>query len=144
MTLKVSKNAKGYRGYIGSRPYSRQLPPQHIQNQIVRDHCGKLGLTYLLSLTEYAMADSYVILEEGVENIGDVDGLVLYSLFMLPKDPKYRESLVTRVLDSGASIHAAIENIHIFDQNSWHKADDLIRLSAICETTNFQLGNAHV
>ena len=35
-------NARGYRGYIGSRPYFGERAPQHVQNLVIRDYCQRL------------------------------------------------------------------------------------------------------
>ena len=57
-------NSKGYRGYIGSREYMGQRTPQHVQNLVIRDYCKRLGRPYLLSATEYAMDNCYVMFDD--------------------------------------------------------------------------------
>ena len=48
-------SAKGYRGYVTSRPFMGERAPQHIQNIVIRDYCKKNNLLFLLSATEYVM-----------------------------------------------------------------------------------------
>ena len=105
----------GHRGYIGSRPYSGERAPQHVQNLVVRDFCGRNGFTYLLSATEYAMSGSYMILEDVIAEATQLDGLVLYSIFMLPQRKARRQDMVARILAAGATLHGAVENIHVRD-----------------------------
>ena len=38
--------------------------PQNIQNLVLRDYCVKNSYEYLLSGTEYAMKDSYLMLNQ--------------------------------------------------------------------------------
>ena len=52
------------RGYIFSRAFMGERVPQHIQNQIIRKFCEINNLEYSLSASEYAMKDSYLMLEE--------------------------------------------------------------------------------
>jgi len=58
------------RGYIFSRPFMGERAPQHVQNIILRDYCSKRGYDFLLSVTEYAMPDSFMILESLLDDLG--------------------------------------------------------------------------
>lgn len=103
----------GHRGYIGSRAYFGDRAPQHVQNLVVRDFCARNGFDFLLSATEYAMPGSYMILEDVVREAPALDGIVCYSIFMLPEDRRRRADTVRRILDAGATLHGAVENIHV-------------------------------
>ena len=96
---------KGFRGYIGSRKYNNYNVPHHVQNLVIRDYCQRNGLVYLLSVTEYSMPGSYLMLEEILRELSDLNGIVMHSIFMLPEDRKYRERLCKRILDKNNSIH---------------------------------------
>jgi sporadic carbohydrate cluster protein (TIGR04323 family) len=117
-----------YRGYIGSRTYHRDLPPQTIQNQIVRDFCHRKDASFLLSLTEYSMPECYIILNETLRETEQIEGLVLYSIFMLPTDKLQRERYVLKLLSSEVSIHGAAENISIYNIKDWYRVDDMLTL----------------
>ena len=58
--------------------------PQHVQNIVLRDYCAKRGHELLLAATEYAMPDSFMILESVLDDLASVDGIVFYSLYQLP------------------------------------------------------------
>jgi sporadic carbohydrate cluster protein (TIGR04323 family) len=107
----MTSQRSGFRGYIGSRTYSGSRVPQHVQNLVIRDYCARRGMDYLLSATEYAMPNSYMMLEQVLEECKRIRGAVLYSLFMLPEDRKLRLSAYDRVLESGAELHAAVESL---------------------------------
>ena len=70
-----------FRGYIGTREYNGQRVPHHVQNLVVRDFCEREGSQYLLSLVEYAIQGSYMMLEEALRELDKIDGIVLYSIF---------------------------------------------------------------
>jgi sporadic carbohydrate cluster protein (TIGR04323 family) len=124
-------NRKGCRGYIGSRRYRGDRAPQHVQNLVIRDYCQRRGLTYLLSATEYAMPGCYTILEDVVRESPTLDGVVLYSIFMLPEKAARRLEFCRRILDAGATIHGAVENLAISNEADLQKLDELMMLETI-------------
>ena len=73
----------GVRGYIFSRPFLGERVPQHVQNLVIRDYCNKQGLQYLLSATEYAIANSHLILQQVLDELPRLKGIVFYSLFLI-------------------------------------------------------------
>jgi len=80
---------KGYRGYVFSRSVDSHRVPQHIQNLVIRDYAARCKLHYLLSATEYTMPDCYLILEQVLAELAALDGVILYTMFMLPSDSQY-------------------------------------------------------
>ena len=101
---------KNVRGYIFSRSFMGERVPQHIQNIVIRDHCAKKGLNFLLSATEYAMEKSYLMLEEVMLDLNNVDGIIFYSLFQLPEENEFRKSIYKRVLNLNKTIYFAVED----------------------------------
>jgi len=104
---------KKLRGYIFARPFMGERAPQHVQNIILRDYCQKRGHELLLSATEYAMEDSYMILESVLDDLANIDGIVFYSLYQLPTQPEKRRLIYWRVLDAQKSLHFAVEGMSI-------------------------------
>lgn len=78
--------------------------PQSIQQLVIRDYCQKQGLSFLLSATEYH--EGSMMLDSLLES--DVEGIVFYSMFLLPKDKQARK----RLYNSNKDIRFAAENIH--------------------------------
>jgi len=125
-----------YRGYIGSRPYNRELPPQHIQNLVVRDYCERRGATYLLSVTEYGMPGCFLMLEDALEQLAvehGPDGIVMYSIWMLPDDRERRRDVCRRALAAGATLHGAVEKIIVEDERDIARLDDLWAITRLAE-----------
>jgi sporadic carbohydrate cluster protein (TIGR04323 family) len=100
---------RGYRGYVASRPILGSRVPQHVQNLVLRDYCSQRHLQYLLSATEYTYPSCYLMLEQVLAELPSLEGVVAYSLFMLPRAKERRGLIFDRVLQSGATIHFAVE-----------------------------------
>lgn len=115
----------GYRGYIGSRPYRGLRTPQHVQNLVVRTYCQRNRMTYLLSATEYAMPGCHIILNEVLEELPHIEGIVLYSLFMLPEAAERRRMVWHRILAAGATVHGAVEDWAVRCEKDVARAEDL-------------------
>ena len=85
--------------------------PQRVQNLVVRDYAQRRGLPYRLAATEYAMPGAYMMLEDTLAELDRLDGIVMYSLFLLPADAAHRRRVYDRVLATGTSLHAALEDM---------------------------------
>jgi sporadic carbohydrate cluster protein (TIGR04323 family) len=124
----------GYRGYNGSRPYHGLDFPQNVQNFIIRNYCQKYQYTYLLSASEYKMPGCYMILEEILSAIDTLEGIVLFSLFMLPDSKERRMRIYEKVINSGRSIHGALEDVVISNWDEVQMAEDILMLNRIART----------
>ena len=96
---------KGFIGYNGARHLATGRAPQHIQNMVICDYCCRHDLTFKLSASEYTMPHCYMMLDKLVEEISQHDGIVMYSMFMLPARTTRRRALYKRILGAGASLH---------------------------------------
>lgn len=127
-------NAHGYRGYNGSRSYHGLDFPQNVQNFIIRNYCQKYNLTYLLSASEYKMPGCYMILEEVISAIDTLEGVVLFSIFMLPARKERRERIYEAVLKAGSSLHGALEDVAIRRHEDIQMIEDILMLNKIART----------
>ena len=119
---------KQVRGYIFSRPFMGERVPQHIQNLVIRDYCQKKNLKYLLSLTEYAMPGCQLILNQAINELNHLDGIVAYSLFQLPEIQKERELIIKKLLDSGKTFHFAVEGFQLGNKSEHLRIETLWQL----------------
>ena len=101
----------GVRGYIFSRPFMGERVPQHVQNLVIRDYCKKIGIQYLLSATEYAIAGSHLILQQIMDELPQLEGIVFYSLFLLPEQKKERDRVCKVILENKKTIFFAVEGL---------------------------------
>ena len=99
------------RGYIFSRSFMGERVPQHIQNQIIRNYCTQNQLEFLLSSTEYAMENCYLMLDQVLDNLDKISGVVAYSLFQLPESQGRRKEIYKQFLSEKKALHFAVEGI---------------------------------
>lgn len=125
---------RGHRGYIGSRPYFGERAPQHVQNLVVRDYCQRNQYQYLLSVTEYAMPGCYMMLEEVLREASSLSGVVLFSLFMLPARADRRLRIYERLLDAGATLHGALEDLTVASTLDIQRTEDIWRIKQLTHT----------
>lgn len=121
----------GHRGYVASRPVRGQSWPQHVQNLVIRDYAQRAGLRYLLSATEFAMPGCYMNLEGVLEGIERLNGIVLFSVFMLPQRRQRRETLYARLFAAGADLHGALENIAVRDARDVERLEEIFAIDGI-------------
>ena len=123
------------RGYIGSRPYFGDRAPQHVQNLVVRDYCNRIGGQFYLSATEFIMQGCYMMLEEALREFPGIDGIALYSIYMLPKREERRRRVYDRVLEAGGSLHGAVENLALRDAADILAVEDLWRVKLLTSSS---------
>ena len=116
----------GYRGYIASRPVRGTAVPQHVQNLVIRDYATRHDLAFKLSATEYAMPGCYMMLGSVLDELAQLEGVICFSLYMLPQDAARRREVYARVLYEGASLHAALEGLALSDRGDICRLEDLI------------------
>ncbi len=127
----------GYRGYIVSRPVRGSHFPQRVQNLVVRDYAQRRKLAFRLSVTEYAMAGCTMMFESLLDELPTLDGIVLFSLFVLPAQRDRRRRAYERVLDAGKTLHAALENLVLARASDIPAWEDIIGVDAVLGATPF-------
>jgi sporadic carbohydrate cluster protein (TIGR04323 family) len=116
----------GHRGYIGARPLNGSRTPQHVQNIVIRDYARRKNLQFLLSAVEHVMPGSYMILEDPLDELPRLNGIICYSIFMLPPDERRRREVYDRVLREGCNLHAAVEEIAIASNDDIQAVEDIL------------------
>ncbi|GEP54013.1 LIC12192 family sporadic carbohydrate cluster protein [Reyranella soli] len=134
----MQSNRKGYRGYVFSRSVDNHRVPQHIQNLVIRDYAARRKLHYLLSATEYAMPNCYLILEQVLDELATLEGVILYSMFMLPAAASERDRIYRCLLDAGGSLHSAVEGFVLADETDIERWENVLRTAHICRNLNYQ------
>ena len=102
--------------------------PQHVQNLVIRDYCKKNNLQYLLSATEYAMEDSYLIHEQVMNDLSDIDGVVAYSVFQLPENRSSRQKIYKQILNQKKAYHFAMEGLSMSNESECERIEILWRV----------------
>lgn len=122
---------RGHRGYIGSRAYTFGEFPQFVQNMVIRQCCQRHHLTYLLSATEYRMSGCYMMLQELVSTSDNMDGIVMFSVFMLPEQYEARVSIYNQLLQHGKTLYFALEDLSITTGEQVKSVEALLHLNQI-------------
>jgi len=97
--------------------------PQHVQNLVIRDYCKKQGFQYLLSATEYAMPNSHLILQQVLDELSELDGIIFYSLFLLPEDTTERDRVIQIILKKEKTIYFAVEGLRISNKAEYKRIE---------------------
>ena len=121
----------GFRGYISSRPFGGQRVPQHIQNLVIRDYCKRRQLNYLLSATELAMPETYLMLAQLREQVEEIDGVVFYSIEQLPTEEGDRAEFFSRMISTRRVSHFAVEDLCISDFRDLERLEQLFRIKRV-------------
>ena len=124
----------GFRGYIGSRPIRGERMPQQIQNLVIRDYAARSGLAFKLSATAYAMPGCFMMLNAVMEELSSLDGVILFSMFMLPSDQGARYALYDQILGQSRELHAALENVSIRSAADIARFEDILLVDQFAAT----------
>lgn len=119
-------SARGWRGYISSRPQGDGFVPQRVQNLVIRDYAARHGLLFLLSAVEYTMAGCTMMLRALIDEAEHIDGLLFYSTHLLPDDAAVREQLWRLVRTGDFSLRFALEELTTADENGIALMEDLL------------------
>ncbi len=104
---------KTYKGYIFGRPFMGERVPQHVQNIVLRDFARRKDVRLLLSASEYALENSDLVLQTVVGNLGDADGIMMYSVFQLPADRESRFGIWKEMIERRKEIMFAVEDLYV-------------------------------
>lgn len=116
---------KKLKGYIFSRNFLDERIPQHIQNTILRDYCRNNNYEFFLSFVEYAMQNSFLMLESLVHQLNNYDGILAYSLFQLPEKESERKKIIKKIVNNKKEIHFALENKILKNINDYEDINNI-------------------
>lgn len=125
----------GYQGYVTSRPFRGNRVPQHVQNIVIRDYCRTRGLQYHLSGTEYAISGSSLMFNQMINNLANLDGIILYSLYQLPLQKSARFAGYDGVLKNGKSLIFANETLKLAVDDDVERIEDILNLTELLNRT---------
>ena len=126
-----AKKRKGWRGYAFSAPIAGSTIPHRVQNLVLRTYAERHGLLFLLSVFEYHHEGSTMMLESLYETLPAIEGILFYSLNMLPADRAARERLYEAVLSSGAGLRFALEELQVTKKADILQIEDIIAVKAL-------------
>ena len=102
-------NRSGYRGYVSSREFGGIRMPVPVQVMVLRDYCQRRGLLFKLHVNENSFPHSYLVLESLVRNLDGFEGLLVGSMFMLPRRAERRTAIYREFFRDGLELHLVME-----------------------------------
>ena len=125
------KNRLGLRGYVTSRPFGQYCIPVPLQSLALRDYCMRNNLIYVLPVNENIFPHSYMVLEGMTKGLSDYQGIVMYSLHMLPRREERRREFYKKILEQGCELHIVLEGLVISDETGVETIEELVRLNQV-------------
>ncbi len=83
------------------------------------------------------MPDCYMMLEQVLNDIRQLKGIVLYSLLQLPSLRGYRKTIFERVLEHGQELHSSVESLSICEMGEIKRIEDILNVRTILPDTLF-------
>lgn len=124
---------QGLQGYVSHRTFKGMAMPATVQNLVMRDYAGRMGYLFKLSVDEFAFENCYVQFYGMLRRLAGIQGIVMCSLFMLPRNPQTRRWIYDRFLEAGAELHCVFEGVVIADEAGIAKAEDILQISQALE-----------
>lgn len=129
--MTVPANRQGYRGYVTSRRFGDYFVPVPVQSLALRDYCARKNKIYVLPVNENDFPHSYMVLDGMVRNLDGFEGIVMFSMFMLPQRPERRRAIYQRILDQDCSLHIVWEGIIVEKPADIERLEELLLLSSL-------------
>ena len=128
----------GFRGYSTHREFGGNRIPVPIQNLMMRDYTSRRNLMFKLGIDEFNFPNCYLRLMSLLEELPTLEGIVMCSLFMLPKEQGVRLSIYEAFFDHGAALHLIMENAIVQHPDDVAYVEELFQLSEtlkVCPTS---------
>jgi sporadic carbohydrate cluster protein (TIGR04323 family) len=130
---------KGYRGYIFSRNINGNFIPQRVQNLVIRDFADRKKIFFKLSSTEYNMKNCYTMLNSLIKDINKIDGIIFYSIEMLPEDKKKALKLIDFIINKKKTLYFAVEEFKVSSKKDLKKIREILLIKKYyTRNINFQ------
>ena len=119
---------QGYRGYCTHNPFGDYRIPVPAQNIIYRDYANKHGLILKLSVNELFFPNCYLHLQNLLNELNQLDGVLMCSLFMLPTKGSDRELIYRKFQYYQTELHFVFENLILKSKDDFIELENLLKL----------------
>ena len=120
------QNRLGLRGYVTSRGFGGYVIPVPLQSLGLRDYCSRKGMVYVLPVNENCFPHSYLVLDGMIQDLSAYEGVIMYSMRMLPQRSDRRRAVYKKILDQGCSLHLVLEDLVVRSYKEVEKLEDLV------------------
>jgi len=125
---------QGVRGYVTHHEFGGNKIPIPVQNLVLRNYTHQNNLFFKLSINEYSIPYCYIQLESLLIELPELEGVVMCSIFMLPKNPTKRKAIYQQFLDHDAALHLIFESTVIRTQEDVDLVEEIIAIRKILST----------
>jgi sporadic carbohydrate cluster protein (TIGR04323 family) len=123
---------EGFKGYCIHQPFGGMQIPIPGQNAVMRDYAARQRLIFKLSVNELNFPDCHVMLDSLTSHLDGLEGIIMTSLFILPRDDDARHRVLQRFVDEGRALHLVFENIVVREAADCDAVEQII---AVARTT---------
>ena len=127
----MSRNRRGYRAYVSSRPFGSYNIPVPLQSLALRDYCNNNNMMFVLPVNENIFPHSYMVLEGMIQDLSGYEGVLMCSMHMLPERAERRRQIYSRILEQGCSLHLVFERLMIDSPETVEQVEELVKLNQI-------------
>lgn len=120
-----------FKGYLFSRPILGSYIPQRVQNLVVRTYARRKTFDFQFSAVEYAMQNCFSILRGELQSLQYCDGLIFYSVHMLPSEKVHRAMIFHETLAQRKQLHFALEEISVVYREDVSSLEDIFMVLAL-------------
>tara|TARA_B100000989_G_C19532870_1_gene471153 strand:+ start:876 stop:1325 length:450 start_codon:yes stop_codon:yes gene_type:complete len=117
-------------GYINLRQFNGSTLSSTLQNLVMRDFCIKNGFTFNISPSEFIFNNSYTQLNS-LLNSKSISGVVMCSIFMLPKNIKERLKLYKLANKNKKKMYFVFEKISVLKLKDFNQIEELFFMRSI-------------
>ena len=107
--------------------------PVPAQNILYREYANKHRLYFKLSINELFFPNSYLHLFSLLDELDELEGVLMCSIFMLPADVLSRQKVYSRFLDSNCELHFVLESIIIRNAEDVEELEEIFQLKKAME-----------
>lgn len=107
----------------------------------IRRYCEERGFIFNHHVVENITPNTYLVLERVIEEAHRYQAIAMCSIGLLPTDTEYRQTMLERCLDRGASLHFVFEQVVIASVSDINSLNELFSLVYLCSNAKNQPGN---
>lgn len=136
------RSRSGYRGYVSCREFGGFSIPVAVQTIVLRDYCARKGFIYKLHVNENEFPHSYMVLDAMLNELDGLEGILVFSMFMLPGRAQRRRAVYERLLQVGIELHLVLENFVVRQAADIQPVEEILAASALMKFCPKQIPGA--
>ena len=127
----MGTDRSGYRGYVSCREFGGFRIPVPVQTIVLRDYCARNKLIYKLHVNENEFPHSYMVLDGMMRELDGLEGVLMFSMFMLPRRAERRQAIYAEIFAAGIELHLVLENFVIRRPEDVRQVEEILSASAL-------------